>query len=540
MSLLRHLIASMTKRTAIIIGAGPAGLTAAYELLERTNIQPIVVEADDIVGGIARTVEHKGNRIDLGGHRFFSKSDRVMNWWQAILPLQRASSSELTVEVAYQNKRRWIDLPLDGPDPSTDDDVMLIRSRDSKILFRGQMFDYPLGLSLGTLRKLGWTATRRIFASYLKAQVSQRQPEESLEDFFINRFGRELYLTFFKSYTEKVWGVECSDIPAEWGAQRIKGLSLGAVLSHAISRARSMTQSVTQKNTETSLIEQFLYPKFGPGQMWQLVAQKIIAARGEIRLNTRAIALEHEQGEVRSVSVRQSDGSVEKIVSDFVFSTMPVCDLISGFKPVAPAGICNIADGLVYRDFITVGLLLSKVTVEGGTTGNSLAQVLPSNWIYVQEPHVQVGRLQIFNNWSPYMVADPDTIWIGLEYFCNEGDALWVKTDTAIAELAAEELREIGLAVPEDVLTSVVIRMPKTYPAYFGTYEMFGQIRDYVDGFKNLFLIGRNGMHRYNNQDHSMLTAMVAVDNIASGSLSKESVWAVNTEADFHEERPRA
>tara|TARA_Y100001960_G_scaffold97899_1_gene105281 strand:- start:153 stop:1736 length:1584 start_codon:yes stop_codon:yes gene_type:complete len=527
----------MTERTAIIIGAGPAGLTAAYELLKRTNIRPIVVEVDNIVGGIARTVEHKGNRIDIGGHRFFSKSDRVMNWWQEILPLQRAPSSNHRFAVTYQNKRRWIDLPPDGPNPDIDDVVMLVRSRDSKILFRGQLFDYPLSLSFTTLRKLGWASTTRILTSYLKAQMCQRQPEESLEDFFINRFGRELYLTFFKSYTEKVWGVECSDIPAEWGAQRIKGLSLGSLLKHAVLQLPMMTRSITQKDTETSLIEKFLYPKHGPGQMWQCVADQIIAAGGEIRFNTRAIWLEHERGKIRSVSVRQSDGSIEKIVSDFVFSTMPVCDLIAGFQPKAPAKIRNVSDGLIYRDFITVGLLLRKVTVGDGTTGNRLAQVLPSNWIYVQEPHVQVGRLQIFNNWSPYMVADPDTVWIGLEYFCNEGDSLWARKDSALAELAAEELRAIGFANPEDVLTSIVIRMPKTYPAYFGSYESFDQIRTYVDGFQNLFLIGRNGMHRYNNQDHSMLTAMIAVDNIVSGNLAKESIWVVNTEADFHEER---
>tara|TARA_A100001037_G_C15142457_1_gene634508 strand:- start:1154 stop:2737 length:1584 start_codon:yes stop_codon:yes gene_type:complete len=527
----------MTERTAIIIGAGPAGLTAAYELLERTDIRPVVIEADSIVGGIARTVEHAGNRIDLGGHRFFSKSDRVMKWWQNILPLQRAPSGDSRVKVTYQNRRRWIDLPPDGPDPDDDDDVMLVRSRDSRILFRGQMFDYPLSLSLTTLRKLGWTATARILASYLKAQISRHRPELSLEDFLINRFGRELYLTFFKSYTEKVWGVACSDIPAEWGAQRIKGLSLGAVLKHAVSRVRSVSQSTAQKKTETSLIEQFLYPKYGPGQMWQSVAERVVAAGGEINLNTRAVSLEHERGEVRAVSMQRADGTVEKAACDFVFSTMPVCDLIAGIEPSAPDEIRDIADGLIYRDFITVGLLLSQVTVDGGTTGSKLAQALPSNWIYIQEPHVQVGRVQIFNNWSPYMVADPDTVWIGLEYFCNEGDALWVKDDPTLAALAAQELKEIGLADPEDVLTSVVIRMPKTYPAYFGSYERFDRIRTYVDGFENLFLIGRNGMHRYNNQDHSMLAAMVAVDNISSGRMAKEAVWEVNTESDFHEER---
>ena len=527
----------MTERTAIIIGAGPAGLTAALELLERTEFKPIVVESDVVVGGIARTVEHQGNRIDLGGHRFFSKSDRVMAWWQRILPLQRAPDDESGLEITYQNKQRWIDLRADGPDPDVEDEVMLVRSRVSQILFRGQLFDYPLSLSLSTLHKLGWIATFRILASYLMAHLIPRRPEQSLEDFFINRFGRELYETFFKSYTEKVWGVACTDIPAEWGAQRIKGLSLWGAVVHALSRLRSATRSIAQKETETSLIEQFLYPKFGPGQMWECVAGRVTAAGGEIRLGTRALSFHHGNSRIEAVSVRLPDGTTEMISADLVISSMPVCDLIAGFDPDAPTGISGVARDLVYRDFITVGLLLRRITAGGGATGRELAQVLPSNWIYVQEPHVQVGRLQFFNNWSPYMVADPDTVWIGLEYFCNEGDELWVQDDDALCELAVAELKAIGIASPEDVLTSVVIRMPKTYPAYFGSYGEFDRIREYVDGFDNLFLIGRNGMHRYNNQDHSMLAAMVAVDNIVSGTTAKDNVWAVNTETEYHEER---
>lgn len=527
----------MTERTAIIIGAGPAGLTAALELLERTDIKPIVVEADDVVGGIARTAEHEGNRIDLGGHRFFSKSNRVMAWWQRILPLQRAPSEDAGVEITYQNRRRWIDLPPDGPDPDVDDDVMLVRRRVSNILFRGQLFDYPLSLSLSTLSKLGWAATVKILASYLKSHAIPRRPERSLEDFFINRFGRELYEIFFKSYTEKVWGISCTEIPAEWGAQRVKGLSLGGILTHAISRMRSVTRSIAQKETETSLIEQFLYPKFGPGQMWQCVARRITAAGGEIRLGTRAVSFGHENERMRSVSVQYADGTTEVLPSDLVFSSMPVSDLIVGFEPPAPVDVRSVAQHLVYRDFITVGLLLRRVTVNGGATGSELPQVLPSNWIYIQEPHVQVGRLQLFNNWSPYMVADPETVWTGLEYFCNEGDELWIKDDDVLANFAAEELEAIGIANREDVLSSIVIRMPKTYPAYFGSYGNFDRVRAYVDGFENLFLIGRNGMHRYNNQDHSMLAAMVAVDNIAAGIMTKDNVWAVNTETDYHEER---
>lgn len=527
----------MSERTAIIVGAGPAGLTAALELLERTDIKPVVVEADDIVGGIARTVEHEGNRIDLGGHRFFSKSDRVMAWWRKILPLQRAPSDQAGTEITYQSKHRWVDLPADGPDPDVEDDVMLVRRRVSKILFRGRLFDYPLSLSPSTLGKLGLSATLRILGSYLKAHAVPRRPERSLEDFFINRFGEELYETFFKSYTEKVWGVPCTDIPAEWGAQRVKGLSLWGVLRHAASRVLAISRSIAQKETETSLIEQFLYPKYGPGQMWQSVAHRVQAAGGEIRLRSRAVGFLHEGGRVTSVVVQDRDGVSEPLAANYVFSSMPICDLVAGFAPPAPEEIGRIAEGLVYRDFITVGLLLRRVTINGGATGGELSRVLPSNWIYVQEPHVQVGRLQFFNNWSPYMVADPDTVWIGLEYFCDEGDALWSQSDSALSQLAARELKAIGMAETDDVLSSIVIRMPKTYPAYFGSYGEFDRLRAYTDTFENLFLIGRNGMHRYNNQDHSMLAAMVAVDNIAAGISGKDNVWAVNTETDYHEER---
>ena len=490
-----------------------------------------------MVGGIARTVEHEGNRIDLGGHRFFSKSDRVMAWWQRILPLQRRPSEEGRVEIVYQNRQRWIDLPPDGPDPDVVDDVMLVRQRDSKILFGGQFFDYPLSLSFATLGKLGLVATTRIIASFLKAHAFPRRPESSLEDFFINRFGRELYETFFESYTEKVWGVPCTRISAEWGAQRIKGLSLWGVIAHAAKRVLAGTRSIAQNETETSLIEQFLYPKFGPGQMWQCVARRVTDAGGEIRFGARAVGFRHDGVRVQSVAVRHPDGSICPLHADYVFSSMPVCDLIAGFEPAAPADVRRIADGLVYRDFITVGLLLRRVEINGGATGRELARVLPSNWIYVQEPHVQVGRLQFFNNWSPYMVADPDTVWIGLEYFCDEGDELWSREDGALSGFAAEELERIGIASRREVLSSIVIRMPKTYPAYFGSYGQFDGVRRYVDGFENLFLIGRNGMHRYNNQDHSMLAAMVAVDNIAAGITAKDNVWAVNTETDYYEER---
>ena len=528
----------MSERVAVIIGAGPAGLTAAYELADRTDIRPVVLEAGDGVGGIARTYEYKGNRIDLGGHRFFSKSDRVMTWWRRMLPLERnPGSTDDRIEIAYQGKTCWLDLPEDGPDPEETDDVMLVRRRVSRILFRGQFFDYPLSLSLKTLAQLGPAATFKIGLSYGHSHLFPIRPEETLEDFFINRFGRELYDTFFKAYTEKVWGSSCREIPAEWGAQRVKGVSVAGLLLHALKKLRQRSTSIAQKETETSLIEQFLYPKYGPGQMWQKVAGEVEERGGEIRFHTPVVGLRHDGERVLSAIVRDGEGNTLEVPGDCFFSTMPVCQLIAGLTPEAPAEVRAVGDGLVYRDFMTVGLLLKRLKLGGGVTGRGLSRRVPDNWIYVQEEDVRVGRLQIFNNWSPYMVADPDTVWIGLEYFCDEGDDLWSMPDDEMIAFAGEEVERIGVIDRGDILDAVVIRQLKAYPAYFGSYDNFDTIRRFTDGLANLYLVGRNGMHRYNNQDHSMLAAMVAVDNIVEGVTAKDNVWGVNTELDYHEEK---
>ncbi len=518
--------------TALIIGAGPAGLTAAWELLQRTDIKPIVLEVAADVGGISRTVEHNGNRIDIGGHRFFSKSDRVMNWWQEILPLQ--GSKDGGIAISYQNKTRWVELPEDGPDPAREDNVMLLRSRTSRILFRGKFFDYPLGLSLGTLTNLGLIATLRIGLSYLRAQVWQIRPELSLRDFIVNRFGRELYATFFRDYTEKVWGVPCDQISAEWGAQRIKGLSLTSLVKNAFS-ALFRSSSIDQKTVETSLIEQFLYPKHGPGHMWRQVCARVTGGGGEVRFGCRVVGLSQSGGRISSLSIETVDGRQE-IEADYVLSTMAVKDLIAAISPPPPEPVCDVAAALLYRDFITVGVLLDRIELGGGVTGRDLATKVPDNWIYIQEPGVKVGRLQIFNNWSPYMVANADKVWIGLEYFCDEGDAVWSLSDDAMRDLAVRELDQINIARPDAVRDSIVIRVPKTYPAYFGSYDRFDVIRDYLDGLENFFPMGRNGMHRYNNQDHSKLTAMTIVDGLIAGQVDRETLWSVNAEAEYHEE----
>jgi protoporphyrinogen oxidase len=517
----------MNRKRAIIIGAGPAGLTAAYELLTRTDIQPVVLEKSSAMGGISRTVNYKGNRIDIGGHRFFSKSDRVMEWWLRMLPLQASE----TGPVAIQYHRMEREVTPSAAAPASADTVMLLRARKSRIYYLRRFFDYPISLSKDTLLKLGLWRTFKIGVSYLQSALFPLKNEQTLEQFFINRFGRELYLTFFKSYTEKVWGVPCDRISAEWGAQRIKGLSVWSTLLHAARKIFKTTGSdIGQKGTETSLIEQFLYPKFGPGQMWEEVARRIVELGGEIHTDCRAERIITDGWRVKALET--GHGTFE---GDYFFSTAPVQEIMRAFDVAPPKNVLEVSDGLVYRDFITVGLLLRSLKIHDETPEGK--RLIRDNWIYIQEPDVQLGRLQVFNNWSPFMVADPSNVWLGLEYFCNESDDIWKLPDAQMVALAKDELSRIGIIDAGEVLDATVLRMEKTYPAYFGTYDRFAEIRQHVDRYENLFLIGRNGMHRYNNQDHSMLTAMMAVDDIISGKTDKTPLWEVNTEMDYHEEK---
>lgn len=535
------------QKTAIIIGAGPAGLTAAYELLDKTDIKPIIYEATDYIGGISKTVNYKGNRIDIGGHRFFSKSDRVMNWWQNILPLQGAPAKDdkavgREVPLSKECLRRPIGSKepekCEAPDPEETDEVMLNRSRLSRIFFLRKFFDYPVSLNYNTFANLGIKRAVKIGLGYIKSSLHKIDEENSLEDFFINRFGVELYHTFFKDYTEKVWGVKCSDIAADWGAQRIKGLSIKKAVSHAIKKSFTRDSSISQKNVETSLIGQFMYPKHGPGQMWEKVAELVTENGGEIHHKHRAVGVEADGNNINSIKIRNEEtGEVETVTGDYFFSTMPVRDLINSFESDVPSDVQEVAQGLMYRDFITVGLLLNKMKIKNETKNKTINNVVPDNWIYIQERDVKIGRLQIFNNWSPYMVADEDNVWIGLEYFCNEGDDMWNMSDKEFADFAVDELAKIDIIEKKDVLDNIVIHVQKTYPAYFGTYDRFDVVRKFTDSFENLFLIGRNGMHRYNNMDHSMLTAMKAVENIMNGVTSKDNLWKVNAEEEYQEEK---
>jgi len=527
----------------VIAGAGPAGLTAALELLRRSDVVPLIFDLDTQVGGISKTVNYRGNRMDLGGHRFFSKSDWVMRWWQEILPIEADSlGSEEATSITYQ--RQSHEFRPQKLAPASSDAVMLVRQRLSRIYYRRRFFDYPLKLNADTVTNMGLLETARIGLSYGQAQLQPRAPESSLEDFFINRFGDRLYRTFFKDYTEKVWGVPCNEISAEWGAQRIKGLSIAKALAHGLKTPFRSAKDTAQRHTETSLIERFLYPKLGPGQMWEEVARRVTLQGGKILLQHRVVGIERNDSQVTAVTVRdEGSGGLSRVACDHFVSTMPVRDLVALLQPTDER-VIRVADRLPYRDFMTAGLLVRKMHAStrqsaNGPRGNGMP---PDNWIYIQEPDVKIGRLQVFNNWSPAMVADPETIWLGLEYFCRDGDELWSMDNARFLEFAAGELEQIGLLDRRDVLDGTVVRVPKAYPAYFGEYRDFGRIRSYLDRFSNLYPVGRNGMHRYNNQDHSMLAASRAVDAIsgtgagAGAGVEKSRIWEVNAEDGYHEE----
>ena len=505
----------------LIIGAGPAGLTAAYELARAGEKDIVVLEATRSIGGLAQSVEFKGNRIDIGGHRFFSKSDWVMDWWLRMLPLAVPAAGESGLRLDYQGK--WRELYAGARASESDRDVMLVRNRLSRIYFDGKFFDYPLKANAATALKLGLGRCVMFGLSYVRAKLFPRRPERSLEDFFINRFGRRLYLQFFKEYTEKVWGTSCDRISAEWGAQRVKSLSIGKALLHAVLKPFRRGDSLGGA-AQTSLIERFLYPKLGPGQMWEVTAARLAEMGVRVVQGARVERLEREGGRIVAAQVAE-EGALRRYEADVFVSSMPVRDLVLGMEPPAPEPAREIAAGLQYRDFLIVGLLYRR-----------LAKPLPDNWIYVQEPGVKVGRLQVFNNWSPYLVRDPQTAWIGMEFFCNEGDELWRTPGEALKALGAREMAQLKLADPADCADAVVIRMPKAYPGYFGSYARFNELRAWLDGLQNLFLVGRNGMHRYNNQDHSMLSAKLAAEAIVASSADKSAIWGVNIDDEYHEE----
>jgi len=512
----------------VVIGAGPAGLAAAYELLASgRDMQVTILEETEVVGGISRTVRFQGNRMDIGGHRFFSKDQRVMDWWEKMMPLQGAEAFDDRV------LGRKKTLKEGGPDPEKQDRVMLLRQRVSRIYYRHKFFDYPISMKWQTIRNMGFFCTIKAGVSYLVSCVHKLE-ETSLENFYCNRFGRVLYSMFFEGYTEKLWGRHPREISSEWGAQRVKGLSILAILRDMFGRVFAGKN----RKVETSLIEEFWYPKYGPGQLWETVAEEIQRAGGKIRFGSRVTGFEKGKNGSITAVVYDTEGGQERIEADVVLSSMPVKDLIAGM-PDAPAGIREIAQGLPYRDFVTLGLLVSSLNLKNETKIRTLNHLIPDCWIYVQDTGVRLGRIQIFNNWSPYMVADPEhTVFVGLEYFCQEGDEFWNLSQEECAEFAVRELISMGvLRSGEDVLCCHRERVKKAYPAYFDTYDRMDEVRKWLDGCGNLYCIGRNGQHRYNNMDHSMVTAFEAVKNILEGRTDKENVWNVNTEQEYHEER---
>lgn len=519
-------------KSVLIIGAGPAGITAGYELLKNRQgssekYEVTILEETDEIGGISRTVRHNGNRMDIGGHRFFSKDQDVVNWWEEIMPRQGAP--------AYDDKKlgREVALVGGGPDPEKEDRVMLTRNRVSRIYYRKKFFDYPVKMNWNTIRNMGFVTTMGAGFSYL-ASMAHKRPEDSLENFYINRFGKKLYSMFFEGYTEKLWGRHPSVISADWGAQRVKGLSVIAILKDIF---RKILPCGKDAKVETSLIEEFQYPKYGPGQLWEEAAAEFERMGGVIQKGCKVTHVHSEHGKVTSVEYVEC-GETKTVTSDYFISSMPLKDLVEGMDDV-PQDVLRIASGLPYRDFVTVGLCVKKLNLRNETKLKTLQNIVPDCWIYVQDTGVKLGRIQIFNNWSPYMVAKPEeTVWIGLEYFCDEGDKYWNMGEREWVDFAIDELLVMGvLSSRDDVLDFHKESVKKAYPAYFDTYYELDKLVEYLDTFENLYCVGRNGQHRYNNMDHSMVTSFEAVKDIMNGQKDKSNVWNVNTEEEYHEEK---
>lgn len=514
-------------KRVVIIGAGPAGITAGYELVKKSSeYEVLILEETKEIGGISRTVRYHGNRMDIGGHRFFSKEQEVVNWWNEIMPQQGRK--------AYDDKvlGRKVPLAKGGPDPEKQDRVMLTRHRVSRIYYKKKFFDYPVKMNTNTIKNMGFATTVNAGASYLFSVVHKRK-EDSLEDFYINRFGKKLYSMFFEGYTEKLWGRHPREISADWGAQRVKGLSILAILKDIMGKV--LPGKKDNRHVETSLIEQFSYPKYGPGQLWEAAAQEFEKMGGKILLGCKVVSVATEGSEVKSVTY-EKEGKQVTLDADIVISSMPLKDLVAGMNDV-PEKVASIAAGLPYRDFVTVGVLVHKLNLKNETKLKTLANIVPDCWIYVQDVGVKLGRIQIFNNWSPYLVKKPaDTVWIGLEYFCTEGDSYWNMAEEDWIRLGTKELIKMGvISKKEDVLDAHREQVKKAYPAYFDTYAQIDELIAYLNQFKNLYCVGRNGQHRYNNMDHSMVTSFETVRNILSGRMDKENIWNVNTEKEYHE-----
>lgn len=516
-------------RKAVVIGAGPAGLTAAYELVDKAeDIEVIVLEESEHMGGISKTVNYKGNRMDMGGHRFFSKVDEVNEWWDMMLPMQGSPASD------YKTLGITVPLKENGPDPEKVDETMLMRQRVSRIFYNKKFFDYPISLKPETFTNMGLLTTIQVGFSYL-ASVFHKREEKSLEDFYINRFGKKLYSMFFERYTENLWGRHPSVIAPDWGSQRVKGLSIAAILKDMFSK---LLPGKKNRKVETSLIEEFKYPKLGPGELWDVTAAKVISKGGKILKNHKAVRLvKDENNHIKEVVCMTPEGEVS-FEADIVISSMPVKDLVAGMNDV-PEDMRTIAEGLPYRDYLTLGVLVPKLLLNNKTKHKTIGNIIPDNWVYVHDRGIHMGRFQIYNNWSPYMVKDlENTVWVGLEYFCYENDEWWNMSEDEFAKFAIEDMVKLGLIDSADsVLDYHEEKVKKAYPAYFDTYERMDELTTYLNTIDNLYCVGRNGQHRYNNLDHSMCTSFETVKNILSGRTDKSNIWSVNTETEYHESK---
>jgi protoporphyrinogen oxidase len=512
----------------LIIGAGPAGLTAAYELLKKSNeYEVVILEESDTFGGISRTVCHNGNRMDMGGHRFFSKIPEVNKWWDEMLPMQgKPAYDDILLD-------RSVPLEKTGPDPEKEDRVMLTRHRVSRIFFDDKFYDYPVSLKKETLKNMGFLTTMQVGFSYLAATIRKR-PDDNLENFYINRFGKKLYSMFFEYYTENLWGRHPREIDASWGSQRVKGLSVVAILKDIFGKAFNKKN----RKVETSLIEEFKYPKLGPGQLWEVTATEVEKLGGTIIKNARVTKLHKNANNIMTGLTYEKEGKEVSLEGDYIISSMPIKDLIKGMNDV-PKRPREIALGLPYRDYMTLGVLVPRIKLKNKTTFKTVGNIVPDCWVYVQDRRVKMGRFQVYNNWSPYMVKDLEhTVWIGLEYFVNEGDEFWNMSEKEFSDFGTNEMVKMGLIESTDlVLDTHMEKVKKAYPAYFDTYENIDELIAYLNTIDNLYCVGRNGQHRYNNIDHSMVTSFETVKNILSGSKDKSNIWSVNTEQEYHEEK---
>jgi protoporphyrinogen oxidase len=505
-------------KKVIIIGAGPAGLTAAYKILKSNkNFEVKIFEESNEIGGISKTINYKDNRIDIGGHRFFTKDEEVQSFWNEIMPIQGFLAKD--DKIIDKSKK----LPKTGIDPEKKDNVFLIRRRVSRIYYLKKFFDYPVSFSWQTIKNMGFSRTIKCGFSYMKSIIIKKQ-ETNLENFYINRFGKKLYSMFFEKYTEKVWGRSPKYIAADWGSQRVKGISILELLKNKISK---------NKSKETSLIEQFYYPKYGPGEFYEELAQRVTKMGGIIIKKAEVTKINLKDNKVIGIEFLRNSKQ-EKMPCDILISSMPLKDLINGMNNI-PKNITNIANGLPYRDFISVGLLVNNMNIKNETKLKTINNIIPDTWIYVQEEEVKLGRIQIFNNWSPYMVKDDKKIWLGLEYCCNENDSFWNKSDEYIKKYAINELVKMNIINKQNVLDGCVIRVKKAYPAYFDEYKNINILKDYLYKINNLYCIGRNGQHHYNNMDHSIKTGIIAANQIVNNIKDDNILWNVNTEKAYHE-----